>query len=153
MTDYIKLIIPGEPTGKSRPKFNGQIGRAYTPAKTKSYEKMVKAMYLQAYGNACFPKDAALYLRVVAYLAAPKSDSLKTRMQKLIGAIRPTKRPDWDNIGKIVSDALNKTAYHDDAQIVDSLVRKFYSDNPRVEITIQYAGGTIHEQPNLSDPR
>jgi len=143
--DYIKLVIPGEPIGKSRPKFNGQIGRAYTPAKTKSYEKMVKAIYLQAYGNACFSKDVPLDMRIVAYMEVPKSDSLKKRTQKLIGAIRPTKRPDWDNIGKIVSDALNHVAYHDDAQIVDTQVRKFYSDNPRVEITILHVGGKRHE--------
>ena len=29
--------------------------------------------------------------------------------------ISPTKKPDWDNIGKIVSDALNKFAYKDDS--------------------------------------
>lgn len=51
--------------------------------------------------------------------------------------IRPTKKPDWDNIGKIVTDALNGVAYHDDAQIVDAQVRKFYSKDPRVEIIIQ----------------
>lgn len=145
MTDYIKLIIPGEPTGKSRPKFNRKIGKAYTPAKTKSYEKMVREIYRNAYGNAIFPKDAPLDLRIAAFLEVPKSDSLKDRMQKLMGVIRPTKCPDWDNIGKIVSDALNKVAYHDDAQIVDSQIRKFYSDNPRVEILIKYAGGYKHE--------
>ena len=32
-------------------------------------------------------------------------------------------------------------AYYDDAQIVDSQTRKFYSDRPRVEILIQIAGG------------
>ena len=59
----------------------------------------------------------------------------------MTGAIRPTVKPDWDNIGKIVADALNKIAYYDDAQIVDSQTRKFYSDRPRVEILIQIAGG------------
>ncbi len=54
----------------------------------------------------------------------------------LQGIIRPTKRPDWDNIGKIVSDALNELAYHDDSYIVDARVRKWYSDTPRVEVEI-----------------
>ena len=52
------------------------------------------------------------------------------------GDIRPTKKPDWDNIGKVVSDSLNQIAYRDDAQIVDSQVRKFYSRLPRIEIII-----------------
>ena len=55
------------------------------------------------------------------------------------GKIRPTKKPDFDNIGKIVCDSLNKRAYNDDAQVVDAQVRKFYSRNPRVVVTIQEA--------------
>ena len=55
--------------------------------------------------------------------------------------IRPTKKPDWDNIGKIICDSLNQIAYRDDAQIVDSQVRKFYSENPRVEVIIKEVAG------------
>lgn len=54
----------------------------------------------------------------------------------LLGLIRPTKKPDIDNITKAVLDALNKVAYKDDAAIVQFSVEKFYSDNPRVEVTI-----------------
>ena len=50
--------------------------------------------------------------------------------------IRPTRKPDFDNIGKVICDALNGIAYRDDAQIVDALVRKFYSDTPRVIVEI-----------------
>lgn len=57
-------------------------------------------------------------------------------MQMLDNVIRPTKKPDWDNIGKIVCDALNKTAFHDDAQIVDGSVIKCYSEQPRIEVEI-----------------
>lgn len=55
--------------------------------------------------------------------------------------IRPTKKPDFDNIGKVICDALNKIAYRDDSQIVDAQVRKFYSDRPRVVVTIMECGG------------
>lgn len=55
--------------------------------------------------------------------------------------IRPTKKPDWDNIGKIICDSLNGVAYRDDAQIVDSMVRKFYSETPRVVVSIREIGG------------
>lgn len=52
------------------------------------------------------------------------------------GIIRPTKKPDMDNCIKVIADALNKLAYHDDTQIVDCQIRKFYSDDPRVEVRI-----------------
>lgn len=55
----------------------------------------------------------------------------------LSGDIRPTKKPDMDNVIKIIADSLNKIAYRDDTQIVDCQVRKFYSEKPRVEVMIQ----------------
>ena len=54
--------------------------------------------------------------------------------------IRPTKKPDWDNIGKIICDSLNKVAYRDDSVVVDAQVRKFYSENPRVDVSIRVIG-------------
>ena len=51
--------------------------------------------------------------------------------------IRPTKKPDWDNVGKVICDSLNGIAYRDDAQVVDSMVRKFYSEDPKVVVTIE----------------
>ena len=63
------------------------------------------------------------------------------RTMMLEHKIRPTKKPDWDNIGKIVCDSLNNIAYHDDNQVVDAQVRKFFSENPRVEVTIRKVEG------------
>lgn len=54
----------------------------------------------------------------------------------LTGEIRPTKKPDWDNIGKVVCDALNKIAYDDDSCIVDGAVHKWYSEEPRVVVEL-----------------
>lgn len=132
----VRLIIPGEPKGKARPRFDSRNGRTYTPADTKNYEKQIVAAYRQKYPRIAFP-DEALDLRIKAFFGVPKSDSKKKAAQKLAHIIRPTKKPDMDNIVKIVADALNGVAYHDDAQIVDCMVRKFYSRYPRVEILIQ----------------
>ena len=41
---------------------------------------------------------------------------------------------------QLIYDALNGVAWHDDNAIVDTQVRKFYSDNPRVDVTIRTAG-------------
>ncbi len=56
----------------------------------------------------------------------------------LDGHIRPTKTPDADNIAKSVLDALNKVAYKDDSCVVDLIVEKWYSENPRVEVYIWF---------------
>lgn len=139
--DRVQLTIPLEPKGKERPRWSKKMQRMYTPASTTNYEDFIKLVYRQNYGTQMFPKGVPLDIRIRAYCPIPKSDTLIVRAKKRAGAIRPTVKPDWDNIGKIVADALNKIAYYDDAQIVDSQIRKFYSDRPRVEILIQIAGG------------
>ena len=135
----ITLTVPGEPQGKERPRFNPKGGQPYTPSNTADYERMVVLIYRSKFGTAKFPDNAQLDMRVRAYFTIPASDSKKKQAQKAQGDIRPTKKPDWDNIGKIISDSLNGVAYRDDSQIVDSQVRKFYSNVPRVEVTIEEA--------------
>ena len=55
----------------------------------------------------------------------------------LIG-ISPTKKPDIDNIVKVVLDAMNKFAFKDDTQIVKLEVEKLYtSDEEKLVIQIQ----------------
>ena len=80
-------------------------------------------------------------MRILAYYGIPKSESKKKKALMRQNEIRPTKRPDADNVVKLVADALNQVAYRDDTQIVDCQVRKFYSDNPRLEVLIQRIGG------------
>lgn len=134
----LKFTVYGEPCGKGRPRFNRCTG-PYTPEKTVSYENLVKLEFKNQCGNQKFDKDVALDLRVVAYFPIPKSTSKIKTKKMLDKIIRPTKKPDADNLLKCAADALNNLAYYDDAQIVDTQIRKFYSDEPRAVITIQEA--------------
>ena len=133
----IKLIIPGEPVAKARPRIT-KYG-AHTPAKTKNYESLVKELYFIKHGQTLL--EGQLKAVIKAYFTIPKSTSKKRRALMLSGDIRPVKRPDWDNIGKIVTDALNKVAYKDDSQIVTATVEKYYSEKPRVEVEINKIKG------------
>lgn len=138
----IKFSIPGKLFGKQRPRVvsRGTFSKAYTPRETVSYENLVKLMYSQAAKGKMFPDGAMLDVRIIAYYDIPKSTSKKKRKEMLDHKIRPAKKPDWDNIGKIVCDSLNLVAYHDDSAVVDAQVRKFYSENPRVDVTIRVIG-------------
>ena len=57
----------------------------------------------------------------------------------IVDEIKPTKKPDADNIAKAVCDALNGIACKDDSQVVDLTVRKHYSKFPRVQVFISEA--------------
>lgn len=135
----VQFTILGEPVGKGRPRFStkGNFVKAYTPKKTVNYENLVKLEYRRQCRDFKFPKEAPLDLRILAYFGIPKSASKRKRELMISGAIRPMKKPDMDNVIKAIADACNEYSYHDDAQIVDCQVRKFYSEQPRVTIIIQ----------------
>ena len=51
--------------------------------------------------------------------------------------ISPIKKPDIDNIAKIILDALNKLAFQDDSQIIKLNIEKAYAEEPKVYIKIE----------------
>lgn len=128
-----KIIIPGEPVPKQRPRVTRR-GITYTPAKTQKYERLVQEIYNK---NEYYEKGVPLKFRVDAFFSVPKSWSKKKQQQALNGELYVTKRPDGDNILKICMDALNGVAFYDDSQIVEMSISKHYSENPRVEIEIE----------------
>jgi len=139
-----KFTVTGEPRGKGRPRFKAFwnpttkkiIRQTYTDDATKAYEERVKWEYRRQCTGIRFKDGEMLDFRIVAYYSIPKSEThaMKTAME--VGFIRPTKTPDCDNVLKAIADALNKLAYKDDAQIVDCQIRKYYTHQPRVEVTI-----------------
>ena len=139
----VHFELEGEPRGKGRPRFTGQRKKhTYTPQATIDYEQAVQWAYKAAAGAFAFPADTPLRLVVWAFMERPKSASRITRQLMGAGKLRPTKKPDWDNIGKIVCDALNGIAYGDDTQIVDGRVIKLFcadGEQPHISVTIAEA--------------
>ena len=83
-----------------------------------------------------FPKGVPVHVRITACFGIPKSAAKKKRAMMIAGDIAPTKKPDFDNIQKIICDALNGVAYHDDSQIVKADIKKVYSTTPHVEVNV-----------------
>ncbi len=139
----VSFTILGEPQGKGRPRFTkvGSYVKTYTPDKTAAYENLVKLEYERQCRGVRFGDKDFLEMRIYAFYGIPKSTSKKKRGQMLEGIIRPSKKPDMDNVIKVIADSLNNVAYRDDTQIVDSYIRKLYSESPRVEIEIEKIGG------------
>lgn len=132
------FTVLGEPKGKQRPKFTTIAGhpRAITPQQTVNYENLVKLEYQAQCENAYFPDKQPVFVLIDCYMSAPQSSSRKKLRAMLEEVLRPLKKPDFDNVGKVICDSLNGIAYRDDSQIVDGRVRKFFSDRPRVVVTI-----------------
>lgn len=128
--------IPGEIVGKGRPRMNTYTGKAYTPTKTKNYEYLVRQWFVFKYPRFEMTK-APVRVTIIAYFDIPKSTSKKKTEQMLNNEIRPTKKPDIDNITKIILDALNKFVYQDDTQVIELIVKKYYANTPKVYVKVE----------------
>lgn len=125
----------GNVVGKARPRMNTRTGRAYTPTQTKLYEYSLRENFLMKYPN--FKQiEGRVKIIIIAYFDIPKSTSKTKEAEMLKGNISPVKKPDIDNITKIVLDAMNRFAYRDDTQVTELSVRKVYNEIPKIKVII-----------------
>lgn len=122
------FIVDGKPQGKQRPRFSRISKTVYTPTKTAKYEKQIAKAYTDA-GGKCIPAECYVSVSVSAFFPIPKSYSKKKCEDCLERRLRPDKKPDMDNILKVVLDALNRVAYVDDKQVVELIGRKYYTES------------------------
>lgn len=140
----ITFIINGEPFGKKRPRAvsRGGFARVHNDPENERYELKVINAFQSKYGKSVetyFGKDDYLEAEIVSYYSIPKSFS-KSKREKALGLvnlIRPTKKPDLDNIAKSVLDALNNIVYTDDSQIVKLVISKWYAETPYTSVHIR----------------
>lgn len=129
------FTVPGDPMGKQRPKFarRGKFTTTYTPAKTRQYEEKVKIEYNKVNRGVFF--EGPLQVDIHGVFRIPKSVS-KKKAEEMIGKPHD-KKPDSDNLGKIILDPLNQLAFKDDGQVSKLYVDKVYGKEPRVEVNIR----------------
>lgn len=135
--ELISLTILGEPKSQKRHRTvrMGGFNREYDPSATdkKDFLSIVQNNAPEK------PFDCPLRLIVNLYFTRPKSHYKSGKNSHIIKDNAPiwhTGRPDWDNCGKFVSDALNKIYWRDDSILCEVGIRKRYSENPRIEIKL-----------------
>lgn len=133
--EELSFIVPGVPKGKGRPRFT-RDGHAYTDKNTTIYENLVKSQFCAKYPG-WIPTDKCIGMEIYAYFPAPKSTPKKALHYVADELLRYGKKPDFDNLDKIICDALNEIVYRDDKQVTDHAVKKRYSLQPRTEIIIK----------------
>lgn len=141
MNNY--FTIPGVPQGKARARtfYHKQANRvvSMTPEKTMLYENRIVQCFLDSCNETFFNKEP-LIMSIIAYFPIPKSTTKKDRLLISEGKLHPTKKPDADNIAKVICDALNGVAYGDDTQIISLTVTKQYTiAEPNVAVYLNKA--------------
>lgn len=131
----VAFTIPGQPQGKGRPRV-GSIGghaRMFTPAKTVAYEGLIAHAAQQARRGRPM-LEGPLVVNLVLRCQVPASWSKKKQQQALAGEIRPTTKPDIDNVLKAVLDGCNGVLWRDDVLVVTASVTKIYASVPAVDV-------------------
>ena len=133
----INFSVPGKPRGKERPRTVRMGNRitTYTPKNTVNYENLIRKSYKNSDGN--FKLENPIDADILAIFPVPKSASKKIKEEMLNGNIKYTKKPDCDNVAKVILDALNGTAYNDDSQVCKLSVEKIYGEDPMVKVHLK----------------
>lgn len=137
----VKMIyefeVPSKIIGKGRPRLNTYTGIVYTPTKTKDYETLIEQYFVMKYPRYKTIEGRAK-VSIKAFFEIPKSTTKVQKAGMMENKISPVKKPDIDNIVKVVLDSMNKFAFKDDTQIVKLEVEKIYtSDEEKLVIQIE----------------
>ena len=130
MIKPIRIILQEEPTPKARSRVAFIHGKAhsYTPARTEEAQNLIKVRLMRYRDRMC-PKNIPVKLTVVFYRTKSKYLPRKEAL--------PFRRPDLDNLEKLVNDSMIGILLEDDAQITTVHARKRWSDKPEGYITIR----------------
>ena len=108
----ISFHVPGKPQGKARARTvrhaDSGCSVSYTPDNTVLYENFIKDQFLNHSQGFYMERGKPVAVWIVARFLTPKSISKKRRLDMLEGREFPLKKPDADNIIKVVQDALNE---------------------------------------------
>lgn len=118
MANEIMLRVDGTPTGWQRARVNMKTRRHFNDAKTARGEANVVLAWI-AEGSPRLP-EGPVSMTVEAVLRRPESHWKRNGSLSAAGERLPwpLKKPDLDNCVKLIADAMNGRAYHDDAHIV-----------------------------------
>lgn len=131
----IRFEVLGQPVAKQRPRIT-RAGIAYTPSQTVNYETVVKYTYQSIYRHK-EPIMGRIKASITAVFPVPKSYSKKKTAALLGGHSNYDKKPDCDNLAKIILDALNGIAYRDDSQVTVLHITKQYGTQPKVIVELE----------------
>ncbi|WP_025114409.1 RusA family crossover junction endodeoxyribonuclease [Lysinibacillus fusiformis] len=139
--NVLKIEIPGVIQPQERPRFSrrGKNVVTHDAPKSKNFKDFVKLVAWQNKPSELI--TGPIKLQADIYLMPPKKYHTGPKRALIAsGELRPITKPDADNLIKGIKDGCNKVIWHDDSQIVELNVRKFYSEQPRAEVTIEWQG-------------
>jgi len=129
MSKILRIVISEEPQAKGRARtafINGFV-RTYTPQRTLDAQNVI-AMRLKRHQEDCFPRYMPVKLTVTFYRRRARDFKKETM---------PYRKPDLDNLLKLLSDAMIGILVVDDSQLTTIVARKRWSETGEGYITLR----------------
>ena len=123
----INLTIPMAPKAQKRDRITarGGFARSYKDKGQRLEEDKLLTMIMALAPPK--PLDGPISLEIKAYLPIPKSKPRIWQAKAASGELRPTTKPDCDNLAKQICDVMQKVFFQDDKQVVSLSVSKHYT--------------------------
>ena len=137
MTTLIGITVEGTPVGWQRTTFGRNHGKPITQEKTRAWQGACRQLANIAMRGR-EPSLSPIRLRLVAWMPIPASWPIWKGAAALDNLIRPTVKPDLDNVVKNATDACNGVVFKDDAQVCELDCRAWYVDPYRARVDIHF---------------
>jgi Holliday junction resolvase RusA-like endonuclease len=137
---HITFTVFGVPVPKARARVSAALkknGRRYTYTPERTRKAELDFITQAAIHAPETPFSGPITLSAAFHMPIPKSWPKWRKDEAMEYNIRPTCKPDIDNLVKLTMDAMNGIFWHDDAQIVSISATKCYSDDPRIAIYLK----------------
>tara|TARA_R100001244_G_scaffold2541_1_gene3928 strand:- start:8220 stop:8615 length:396 start_codon:yes stop_codon:yes gene_type:complete len=113
----------------------GKAGRIqYTPTDMRNQQSFIRLLAMQEMAGRA-PLDGPIRLRMDFRFEIPASWSRRKQVAAM-GAPHVS-RPDASNLAKLVEDALNGTAFRDDAQVAELTITKRYGPQALTVVMVE----------------
>lgn len=130
----IRFIVPGVPIPAARPRTDFERKQVYAPKQNVAYSAVVQHAFLEQKpeGFEPWPKGRPLWLDSQFFFPRPASHYGTGKNAGKLKANAPrfhtagNNRGDFDNLAKLLADALKGFAWHDDGQVAMANQAKLY---------------------------
>lgn len=142
MSLWLEFCAFGTPKGQPRARatIRGKHAGVYDPGTANDWKDSVRFAAKEAWTTR-IPFRGPLCLWIACYMPRPKSHTKKNGSLRDWAPKWVESKPDFDNIGKAIADALTSVGiWKDDAQVARCVTEKFYAPpgvTPHAKIRIE----------------
>jgi Holliday junction resolvase RusA-like endonuclease len=130
----LTITITGNPVPKQRAR-KGAHGNWYNPSAADMAQCRRQMAEQLPDGFKMIPKNVPTRVDNTFFFAPAKTEKIKNIESDMAPFL---KKKDRDNLDKFFLDSGSKLIWYDDAQVYAGEILKYYSNNPRTEITVSW---------------